>query len=67
MRHRTAAFMGGLTAMVGALICVEVVRFSNSSLTETQLFLKFWWLWILLAGIVVASARFMGWPFRGKS
>lgn len=39
------------------VITIIITRFTNSSLTETQLFLKFWWLYIPL-GILAMPLGF---------
>lgn len=36
------------------------VRINNPDITETQLFLTFWWLWLALVGFVLVVLGLLG-------
>lgn len=40
---------------VGIILSSIPIRFTNPELTETQLFLKFWWIWLVGAATMLAG------------
>lgn len=58
MSKRDGVIAGICLAVV--FLVMVVVRFSNPSMTETQLFMTFWWLWLALVGVVLVVLGLLG-------
>jgi uncharacterized membrane protein YkvI len=43
-------------AVFVCFVCGVVVRFAHPALTETQLFLRYWWLWLITVAFVLIAA-----------
>ncbi len=52
---------GGLGLLVGVLLSI---RFANPALTETQLFLRFWWVYVPIIAAVVIGALVARWRVK---
>lgn len=50
----------GIVTFIFCLIVVAIVRLKNPAMTETQLFLSYWWLWLILILICSGLAWYTG-------
>ena len=62
MKNKLIDFVG-TALLVYTVFCVIVVRFSNPEMTETQLLINFWKLWL---SIVVMGVCYSVLVYRGK-
>jgi hypothetical protein len=60
MDERTHRRRVGIALLVCLGIVIVALRFTYTSLSETQLFLAFWWAWALIAAAVVGVLAWMG-------
>ena len=53
--ERIEKIIAGLATIVGIGV-IAFVRFRNPTMTETQLFITFWWLWLSLVCMFILIA-----------
>ena len=49
-----------IACLVVVFLVIVAVRVSNPEMTETQLFMTFWWLWLALVGFVLVVLGLLG-------